>query len=396
VATILTLNAGSSSIKFALFEAHEPEPKLLFRGVMDRQADDAAFVIEDAAGRSVPADRSEPTDTKSGIADTLLRRIETMPGGRQIDAVGHRIVHGGPKFTAPVMLDAKIVDELARLTPMAPLHQPACLELVSDILSSRPSLRQIACFDTAFHRTLDPIYRRFALPRDFEAKGIRRYGFHGLSFEHIARHCGRPGQRMVVAHLGAGASVCAIRDGRSVNTSMSMTPLDGLMMATRSGAIDPGAILYLQKSQGMSVAEVEHLLYHESGLLGVSGISADMRVLLASDDTHAKQAVDQFCARVAEQIAVMATSMNGMDLMVFTGGIGEHSPEIRDKICARLEWLGLGSEDRQSNGDHRVQVKTIPANEELVIAIHTRNLTRGQEPGNDVTARPVGSSFFRN
>jgi acetate kinase len=168
------------------------------------------------------------------------------------------------------------------------------------------------------------------------------------------------------------------------------------MMATRSGAIDPGAILYLQKSQGMSVAEVEHLLYHESGLLGVSGISADMRVLLASDDTHAKQAVDQFCARVAEQIAVMATSMNGMDLMVFTGGIGEHSPEIRDKICARLEWLGLGSEDRQSNGDHRVQVKTIPANEELVIAIHTRNLTRGQEPGNDVTARPVGSSFFRN
>jgi acetate kinase len=286
-------------------------------------------------------------------------------------AVGHRIVHGGSDYAGPVRIDAQVIRDLEQLTPLAPLHQPACLDPIRSILASRPKLRQVACFDTAFHHNLSPIYRRFALPLEYETRGIRRYGFHGLSFEYIGRQFNQPDLRLVVAHLGSGCSLCAIRNEKSINTTMSLTPLDGVMMATRSGAIDPGVVLYLQQSQGMSAAEIEDLLYHKAGLLGVSGVSADMRTLLASTNVKAKEAIDQFCARIAEQIAVMATAMNGMDVLIFTGGIGEHSQEIRDNICARLEWLGVSVESESAIAADHIEVRAIPTDEEFVIALHT-------------------------
>jgi acetate kinase len=363
---ILALNAGSSSLKFAVYRARTPEPVLLLKGMLDREADDGRFKIKDAVGKQIQDARLDP---KSDLTATLLERIEPMLGDLNLSAVGHRIVHGGPDFSAPVLIDAEVMRKLEHLTPMAPLHQPGCLDPARFILSSRPELRQAACFDTAFHHTISPAYRRFALPLAFETKGIRRYGFHGLSFEYIVRKINRPDLRMVVAHLGGGCSLCAIQNGKSVNTTMSFTPLDGLMMATRSGAIDPGLVLYLQQSQRMSVVEIEDLLYHKSGLLGISGLSADMRTLLGSADPNAKAAVDQFCARVAEQISVMATAMNGMDLLVFTGGIGENSAEIRGDVCARLRWLGVRDDAAKTAGS--VTVRAIPTDEEIIIASHT-------------------------
>lgn len=371
--TILALNAGSSSVKFAVYEASTPGPVLLWRGMLDRHAGEDQFTVRDAAGKPVPDASRHPADAKSDLAATLLKRIELMPGGRSLSAIGHRIVHSGPEFSAPVLIDAEVIRRLEQLTPLAPLHQAACLAPARSILSLRPELPQVACFDTAFHQTIAPIYRRFAIPLEFEAKGIRRYGFHGLSFEYIVQQINRPELRMVVAHLGSGCSLCAIHQGKSVNTTMSLTPLDGLMMATRSGAVDPGLVLYLQQAQDNSVAEIEDLLYHRSGLLGVSGLSADMRTLLTSADPNATAAVDQFCARVAEQIAVMATAMNGMDLLVFTGGIGENSAEIRNNVCDRLKWLGVRAAGAEvgAGSSSGVEVRVTPTDEEIVIASHT-------------------------
>jgi acetate kinase len=375
VQAILALNAGSSSVKFKVYEVQAPEPVLLLRGMLDRDAGDSEFIIKDAAGKPIQDVRLNASDTQADLAAILLERIEPLLGGRKLCAVGHRIVHGGLDFSAPVLIDAEIIRRLEHLTPLAPLHQSGCLDPARSILSLRPELPQVACFDTAFHRTLSPIYRRFALPLEFEAKGIRRYGFHGLSFEYIVQQINRPDLRLVVAHLGSGCSLCAIHNGTSVNTTMSFTPLDGLMMATRSGAIDPGLVLYLLQSQGMSVAEIEDLLYRKSGLLGVSGCSADMRTLLASADPNAKAAVDQFCARIAEQIAVMAMAMNGMDLLVFTGGIGENSAQIRSDVCARLQWLGVQAANDEAEGRSKaaagVEVREISTDEEFIIASHT-------------------------
>jgi acetate kinase len=376
VQAILALNAGSSSIKFAVYEARMPAPVLLFRGMLDRHADDNRFMIKDAAGSPLPEDARPRPDQKSDLTTALLERIEPLLGGYQLTAVGHRIVHGGPDFSAPVPITADVIRKLDQLTPLAPLHQPACLDPARHLLSLRPALRQVACFDTAFHHDLAQIYRRFALPLAFEARGIRRYGFHGLSFEYIVQKLDRPDLRTVVAHLGSGCSLCAIRHGKSINTTMSMTPLDGVMMATRSGAIDPGAVLYLQQSEQMSVSELETLLYHKSGLLGVSGLSADMRTLLASANRDAKDAVDQFCARVAEQIAVMATAMNGMDRLIFTGGIGENSADVRNNVCARLQWLGIAADGTRSEPAGRVETAVIPTDEEFIIASHTFEMTR--------------------
>lgn len=368
---ILALNSGSSSVKFALYETQSSGLVLLFRGLLDLHATVGQFAVKDAAGKLVQDAGSPAVDSQADLATSLLDRVEQLLEGQELVAVGHRIVHGGPKYAAPVQIDAKIIEVLAQLTPLAPLHQPACLDPVRSIMVSRPKLRQVACFDTAFHHDLAPIYRRFALPLEYEARGIRRYGFHGLSFEYIARQFNQPDLRLVVAHLGSGCSLCAIHDGKSVNTTMSLTPLDGLMMATRSGSIDPGVLLYLQQSERVSAAEIEDLLYHKSGLLGVSGLSADMRTLLASSDSRAKEAIDQFCARIAEQTAVMATAMDGMDMLIFTGGIGEHSQEIRDNVCARLKWIGLSREGESVNADHRIAVRAIPTDEEFVIALHT-------------------------
>jgi acetate kinase len=373
---ILALNAGSSSIKFAAYEVAGAEPTFVCRGMLDRHAEQTEFIIKDAAGKILRNDKSGAGGSAPDLATTLLRQAEAFLGSTELAAIGHRIVHGGPTFSAPVLIDSAVLQALDDLTPLAPLHQPGCLGPIRSLAHARPELPQVACFDTAFHRDLAPIYRRFPVPAELEADGVRRYGFHGLSFEHIARRLDPASARVVVAHLGGGSSLCAIRNGMSVNTTMSLTPLDGLMMATRSGAIDPGLVLYLCRVKNMSPSAIEDLLYRKSGLMGVSGISSDMRALLASDDPRAGEAIDQFCARVSEQVAVMAACLNGIDLLVFTGGIGENSPDIRKEICARLGWLGLKLDDeanaRQqdviSTGESSFGVRVIPTDEESVIA----------------------------
>jgi acetate kinase len=383
---ILAFNAGSSSIKFAAYEVDAAHSKLalICKGVLDRSGEDAGFVIRGAAGKIIEKNNIA-TGPDSDVTKALMERIEPLLGDRRLAAAGHRIVHSGPDFSAPVRVDSDVLQKLDALTPLAPLHQPGCLAPIRSLLAMRPELPQVACFDTAFHRDLAPIYRRFPLPLEYEAKGIRRYGFHGLSFEYIAHRLRQPQARSVIAHLGSGASLCAIHQGRSVNTTMSLTPLDGVMMATRSGAIDPGLLLYLLQSEQMPVSGVEDLLYHKSGLLGVSGISADMRALIASRDLRAQEAVDQFCARIAEQIAAMATSIGGIDVLVFTAGIGENSPEVRRNICARLEWMGLQLDDSAnaqprdviSTRESKVQVLMIPTDEEIMIAQYTREVALG-------------------
>lgn len=378
---ILALNAGSSSIKFAVHRAggDQTERALLYKGMLDKHASETHFVIKDATGKVI-SDESPALDKSQDLTLALLDRLEAILADCKLAAVGHRVVHGGPRFFDPVIIHHDVLGALEALTPLAPLHQPGCLAPVRSLLQARPDLPQVACFDTAFHRDLAAIYQRFPLPD--VGDGIHRYGFHGLSFEHIAGRIDDPTLRVVVAHLGSGCSVCALHDGRSVNTSMSLTPLDGLMMATRSGALDPGLLLYLQTSKGYSVADLEDMLYHKSGLLGISGLSADMRVLLASQEANAIQAVAQFCARAAEQVAVMATSLGGLDQLVFTGGIGENSAPIRERICARLQWLGIDV-DAATNGRHdgtissatsAIAVRIIPTDEEAEIVRHTADL----------------------
>jgi acetate kinase len=376
--TVLALNAGSSSIKFAVFQ-HDAPATPLYRGLLDKHAGHPEFAITDSTGKPMHAApiRAVPD---ADLAAHLLDRLAQLPGEIRPTTVGHRVVHGGPDFFQPVALDAAVLAQLDALTPFAPLHQPRCLAPIRSLLRTRPELCQVACFDTAFHRDLAPAYRSFPVP-DLDP-GIRRYGFHGLSFQYVSEQLGISDARTVVAHLGNGASLCALRNGKSVNTSMSLTPLDGLMMATRSGAIDPGLVIYLQRSKRMSADEIEDLLYHRSGLLGLSGLSADMRTLLASKTIAAQAAIEQYCARVAEQTAVMATSLGGIDSLVFTGGIGENSPDIRNRIASRLNWLGIrlnmSANERHertiSATDSRIETLVIPTDEEAVIAAHAASL----------------------
>ncbi|RXT53398.1 acetate/propionate family kinase [Bradyrhizobium betae] len=382
-ASVLVLNSGSSSIKFGLFDISAAEPVLLCKGLLDEHEDKPRLIVRSSAGESLFETRREAADADSGhlFAD-VLAFIEHRFGAGGLRAVGHRIVHGGPDYSGPVTLTDDIIAKLEALAPLAPLHQPRCLAPVRTIATIRPDMMQIACFDTAFHHSMTPPANRFAIPRRYEDRGVRRYGFHGLSFEHVAgRLAGIAPQlvakRTVIAHLGNGASLCALRDGRSMDTTMGLTPLDGLVMGTRCGTIDPGVLLYLQQHETMSVEAVQHLLYHESGLLGVSGISADMRTLLASREAAAREAVDLFTFRAAQEIAVMANTLGGLDCLVFTGGIGEHAKEIRSAIGERLAWLGVqidaaaNDEGRERiSGDGAVDVLVIPTNEELTIARH--------------------------
>jgi acetate kinase len=378
---VLALNAGSSSIKFAVYRVGEDgdDLSLICKGIRDRRASDGHFLIRDAEGNTIADQKSTPARGAEPVVE-LLDKLEPIIAGTGLAAVGHRIVHGGPRFAEPVIIDRDVLAALEELTPLAPLHQPVCLAPIRSLLAARPKLPQVACFDTAFHRELEPVYKRFAIPDMGDA--VHRYGFHGLSFEYVRRRIDEPGRRTVIAHLGSGCSICAVRHGKCVNTSMSMTPLDGLMMATRCGATDPGLLLYLQKSKGLSVKELEDLLYYKSGLLAVSGFSADMRTLLAADDVDAKLAIEQFCARAAEYVAVMATALGGLELLVFTGGIGENSAPIRRDICKRLQFLGveldIGANDRGSAtisaSSGRVAVRVIPTNEEEVIAGYTAGI----------------------
>jgi acetate kinase len=381
---ILVLNSGSSSIKFGLFDLSRTEPDLLCKGLLDEHDAEPRLTVMDASGHELFEKRRGATDNdgKTLLVD-ILDWIDGYLAGGSLLAVGHRVVHGGRDFVAPVEITDATIEALAALAPLAPLHQPRCLSPIRTIKSLRPGLTQIACFDTAFHHGLAPPASRFAIPRRFEEMGVRRYGFHGLSFEFIARRLAEispalPAKRTVAAHLGNGASLCAMRNGRSVDTTMGLTPLDGLMMGTRCGVIDPGVLLYLQQEQGLSVDDIQHMLYQESGLLGVSGLSADMRVLLASDDQRASDAIELFTFSVAREVAAMANTLGGLECLVFTGGIGEHSKEIRQQICHRLQWLGVRM-DHSANDQARrcvsvansgVDVLIIPTSEETTIARH--------------------------
>ncbi|MBZ9952134.1 acetate/propionate family kinase [Mesorhizobium sp. B1-1-4] len=380
---ILALNAGSSSLKFGLFEAGSQEgPVLTVSGACEDLDDEPSLVAKDASGKSIFKRAVKPA---SPPVEVLLRDLfdvlDPYLAQAPLSAVGHRIVHGGKRFSTPVLLTGEIVEALDALTPMAPLHQPAGLAPVRAISKLLPGLPQIGCFDTAFHRTLEPPVNRYALPREFEESGIRRYGFHGLSYEFVAGQLqalspGLRGKRCVVAHLGSGCSLCAMREGRSLDTTMGFTALDGLMMATRPGAIDPGVLLYLQQARGMSVKELETLLYHKSGLLGVSGVSADVRTLLGSKDPRAAEAIDLFTFRIAREIAAMGATLQGIEALVFTGGIGEHSWQIREAVCERLRWLDVlldANANRSGKGritgeGSAVDVYAIATNEELIIA----------------------------
>lgn len=386
---ILALNAGSSSIKFGLFMVQDDQAlRLLSKGGIAGIGRDPHFTATHADGVVLVDTHWGGKDAAyDAMLGALLGWAQDHAGPNAIAAVGHRVVHGGRDFASPVLLDEDILRQLDAFTPLAPLHQPHSLAPIRALMALRPGLPQVACFDTAFHRTMPAIATRLALPRSYEAEGVRRYGFHGLSYEYIARvlrgHMPRLASgRVVVAHLGNGASLCAMRNGCSIDTTMGFTALDGLVMGTRCGTLDAGVVLYMLQQQGLAAHEVEKLLYERSGLLGVSGLSGDMRVLLASSDPHAREAVEQFAFRIGQQSAMMTASLGGLDGFVFTGGIGEHAAEVRAMVCHRLDWLGVELDaaanargaDLISTPESQVEVQVIATDEEATIARHTKAL----------------------
>jgi acetate kinase len=386
---ILILNAGSSSLKFSVFGANAAD-SAVFRGQIERLDAAPRFIARDPCGTAI-AEKSWPPGTVLGhqaAIEFLMSwgRSGFLQGDR-IVAVGHRVVHGGVSFTEPVLVDADVLAALNALVPLAPLHQPHNLAAIAAMTVHAPDLPQVACFDTSFHRTQPAVAQAFALPRRYTEQGILRYGFHGLSYEFIASElptvdARAAAGRTVVAHLGNGASMCALKAGRSIATTMGFTALDGLMMGTRCGAIDPGVLIYLQSHEGLSLTEIEQLLYHESGLLGASGISGDMRTLLSSNESHAAEAVDLFVYRIARELGSLAAALGGLDALVFTGGIGENAATIRARVCREASWLGLDmDESANERGEplisapgSRVAAWIVPTDEEAVIARHTRRV----------------------
>jgi acetate kinase len=386
---LLILNAGSSSLKFAVYRAGPANAlHVQYRGVIEEIGREARFRLLHAADAEDRVDRAVPAADHEQALHHLLDWLLTRHPSLGLRAAGHRVVHGGADFIHPVRVDAAVMSGLEKLIPLSPLHQPHNLAGIRALTRLRPDLPQVACFDTAFHHTLPPRARRFALPRELDARGIRRYGFHGLSYEHIAAvlpdYLGDAAAgRVVVAHLGNGASLCALQHGRSVETSMGFTPLDGIPMASRCGALDPGVLLYLLREEGMTPAQLDDLLHHRAGLLGVSGLSGDVRTLLASDDPHAADALELFAYRTAQAIAGHAVALEGLDALVFTAGIGEHAAPVRAAICRHLAWLGLAFDEtanarhgpRISQADSRISTWVIPTDEEKVIAQHAWALT---------------------
>jgi acetate kinase len=387
---ILVLNAGSSSLKFSVFAGHESPSRqgIICEGECEGIGHRVHFTAKDRNRTALVDEYLTDGTTHEDALAALLGWLDDHFHDNQLVAAGHRVVHGGSLHTAPVRIDAALIAELRRLVPLAPLHQPHNLAAIDALTKLHPGLPQIACFDTAFHHTQTELATAFALPRRLTAEGIRRYGFHGLSYEYITSvlpdvlGAGAADGRVVVAHLGSGASLCAIQKCRSVATTMGFTALDGLVMSRRSGNIDPGVILYLMQEKGMTAEDVSHLLYNESGLLGVSGISDDMRTLLASDDPSAKDAVALFVYRVGRELGSMAAALGGVDALVFTAGIGEHAAEIRRRVCEDAAWLGVDL-DQSANvaggplithQASRTSAWVIPTDEDLMIALHTWTL----------------------
>ncbi|MBR1227834.1 MULTISPECIES: acetate/propionate family kinase [unclassified Bradyrhizobium] len=387
--TILVVNAGSSSVKFQIFSVEgEGKLKRLIKGQMDgigsRPRLRASGADSDPlADRAYPIEAVPDVPAAMGIAGGWLRdelRISPM-------AVGHRVVHGGPDFDRPVLIDHGVVARLERFVALAPLHQPHNLAPIRSLLANFPALPQVACFDTAFHRTHDAVADYYAIPHQLHAEGVRRYGFHGLSYEYVAKTLPQVAPaiakgRVIVAHLGSGASMCALKGGRSIESTMGFTALDGLPMGTRPGQIDPGVLLYLISEKGMAAANVQNFLYRDCGLKGLSGISNDMRELEASEDPKAKLAVDYFVYRIGLNAGMLAAALQGLDAFVFTAGIGENSVAIRARIADQLRWLGVTLDEAEnsrharliSRSDSRIPVYVIPTDEELMIAQHTLSL----------------------
>jgi acetate kinase len=394
---ILTINAGSSSIKFALFSRsatlpQQPELVGQIDGIGAVGGQRAHIKTTDANGRAldnIDLDLKDPAESQHKQAlRFLVDWLHQHEAGWRISGVGHRVVHGAQKFSQPIVLNKSIVDALHEFIPLAPLHQPHNLAGIAALSAALPGIPQVACFDTAFHRSQPELAQLFALPRAITAQGVRRYGFHGLSYEYIAEvlpqhlDAERASGRVIVAHLGNGASMCAMRNQKSQATTMGFTAVDGLMMGTRSGNLDPGVLLYLMDYQQMDAKALTQLLYKESGLLGVSGISQDMRVLLDSAAPEAREAVDLFCYRIVREIGSLTAALGGLDALIFTGGIGEHGASVRAQVCAQLGWLGLtlnpaantANASRISATDSQIDACVIPTNEEWIIARHTAEL----------------------
>jgi acetate kinase len=390
---VLAVNTGSSTIKLGIFDVEGSNARLVLRARLSRGSADLQAQAWDAAGVSLSA----PALERSGRADEAVLDLLTWFDGQlatPVQAVGHRVVHGGSHFRHPVILKPEIAEALQALAPLAPLHQLSALTVAVAIGRAHPTLPQALAFDTAFHHGHDPTVDRLGLPREFEARGLRRFGFHGLSYEYLAGRLQAldptvADGRVIAAHLGSGASLCALRGGRSVDTTMGVTPLDGLLMGTRCGSIDPGVLLYLLHMHGLDGSQLSDLLYEKSGLLGVSGLSADMRVLLQSHEASAREAIELFVFRVAREAAALAGTLGGLEAIVFTAGIGENCPQVRAAICERLAWLGVQLDDAANGrGDAKISapgsgvaVWVIPTDEEQMIAIHTREAMAPAAPG---------------
>jgi acetate kinase len=385
---ILVINAGSSSVKFSVFETAVDRSLLAgAHGQIEGIGMSLHLAVADTQGRKLADQAVAGQDHAAAIVAIHEWFADHVGSEAGFDGVGHRVVHGGTAYSQPVLIDRQALTQLEELVPLAPLHQPHQIAAIRAIRAAAPRVPQVACFDTSFHRAQPHLAQQFALPRALTAKGVRRYGFHGLSYEYVisalpqvAPHC--PRGKLVVAHLGNGASMCAIEQGRSVATTMGFTPVDGLPMGTRTGALDPGVIVYLLQHEGMDADAIEKLIYQHSGLLGVSGLSSDMRTLLASDLPSAREAVDLFVYRIGRELGSLAAALGGLDALVFTGGIGEHAPAIRARVCEDARWLGIRLDAAAnaldgpciSQQDASASAWVVPTDENLMIARHTRGL----------------------
>jgi len=390
---IIVLNAGSSSLKFTIYSANGEKPAALYDGQIEGIGTEPRFKVKDGAGKVVeekkwPADA--PLDHEGAIDALFAWGRGVLSSSDRIVAVGHRVVHGGLEYTKPTVVNDHILGDLEKFVPLAPLHQPHNLAAIRIVAKRNPGIPQVACFDTSFHTSIPTVGQAFALPRKYSEQGVRRYGFHGLSYEYIASVLPGVDQeaakgRTIVAHLGNGASMCAMKELKSSACTLGFTAVEGLMMGTRCGTLDPGVMLYLMDECGMNTRDLEKLIYKESGLLGVSGISSDMRTLLESTAPHAAEAVELFVYRITREMGSLAAALGGLDALVFTGGIGENAAAIRERVCRAAQWLGLefdekanaGGGPRISREGSRVRAWVIPTDEELMIALHTRQALSG-------------------
>lgn len=391
---IVVLNAGSSSLKFTIYANRDQRPEPLYDGQIEGLFTESRFKVKDGSGKVV-AEKTWPKGSALDHEGAIEALFEwgrgVLSSGDTILAVGHRVVHGGLRYTKPTLVNDVILTDLEEFNPLAPLHQPHNLAAIRVLKKRSPDIPQVACFDTSFHTSIPAVAQAFGLPRKFTEQGVRRYGFHGLSYEYISSVL--PGidpeaakGRTIVAHLGNGASMCAMLRLKSMACTLGFTAVEGLVMGTRCGTLDPGVMLYLMDECGMNTRDLEKLIYKESGLLGVSGISSDMRTLLGSSDPRAAEAVELFVYRIGREIGSLSAALGGLDALVFTGGIGENAAPIRERVCRSAGWLGLeidekanaGGGPRISREGSRVRAWAIPTDEELMIALHTRKVLTGK------------------